>query len=53
MSRFKLYEIKILTISTIFKIIGAAEAAANLLLEFNMPEKNDDRLTKVKTGKLS
>ena len=52
MSRFKLYAIKILTISTTFKIIGAAEAAANLLLEFNIPEKNDDRLTKSKNGKV-
>ena len=38
------------TISTIFKIIGAAAAAANLLLEFKIPEKKDDRLTKKRNG---
>ena len=31
----------------IFKIIGAA-AAANLLLELRIPEKNDEMLTKNK-----
>ena len=33
-----------------FKIIGAAAAAANLLLAFRMPEKKDDKLTKSKNG---
>ena len=40
------------TISTIFKIIGAAAAAANLLLEFKIPEKNEDKLTNNKNGKV-
>ena len=34
----------------IFKIIGAAAAAANLLLEFKIPEKNEDKLTNNKNG---
>ena len=33
-----------------FKIIGAAEAAANLLFEFKIPEKKDDKLTNSKNG---
>ena len=33
-----------------FKIIGAAAAAANLLLEFKIPEKNYERLTNNKNG---
>ena len=49
---FKLwkYEIKILIIKITFKIIGAAAAAANLLFEFKIPEKNEDKLTKSKKG---
>ena len=39
-----------LKIKTIFKIIGAAAAAANLLLEFRIPAKKDDRLTNNKNG---
>ena len=39
-------------IKKIFNIIGAAAAAANLLLEFNIPEKKDDKLTKSKKGKV-
>ena len=39
-----------LPIKTIFKIIGAAAAAANLLLVFRIPEKKDDKLTKSKNG---
>ena len=35
-----------------FKIIGAAEATANLLWEFNIAEKKDDKLTKNKNGKV-
>ena len=31
---------------------GAAAAAANLLFEFNMPAKKDDRLTNNKNGKV-
>ena len=33
-----------------FKITGAAAAAANLLLEFKIPEKKDERLTNNKKG---
>ena len=33
-------------------MIGAAAAAANLLLEFSIPEKKEDRLTKSKKGKV-
>ena len=36
----------------IFKIIGVAEAAANLLWEFNIAEKKDDKLTNNKKGKV-
>ena len=39
-------------IITIFKIIGVAAAAANLLLAFKIPEKKDDRLTNNKKGKV-
>ena len=35
-----------------FKIIGAAAAAANLLWEFKIAEKKDARLTKNKNGKV-
>ena len=51
---FKLckYEIKILIIKITFKIIGAAAAAANLLFEFNIPEKKEDKLTNNKKGKV-
>ena len=34
----------------IFNIIGAADAAANLLWEFNIPAKKDDKLTNIKKG---
>ena len=30
--------------------MGAADAAANLLCEFNMAAKKDDKLTKIKNG---
>ena len=33
-----------------FNIIGAAAAAANLLFEFKIPEKKDDKLTNSKKG---
>ena len=33
-----------------FRIIGAAEATANLLCEFNIAEKNEDKLTNNKKG---
>ena len=39
--KFWKYEIKILIIKIIFKIIGAAAAAANLLFEFKIPEKKE------------
>ena len=39
-----------LNIKTIFKIIGAAAAEANLLFEFKIPAKKDERLTKNKKG---
>ena len=48
--RLSLYEATKLKIKTIFKMIGAAAAAANLLLEFNMPEKKEERLTNNKKG---
>ena len=48
--RFNTYEITKHKIKTMFKIIGAAAAAANLLLEFKIPEKNDERLTNNKNG---
>ena len=37
-------------IRTIFKIIGAAAASANLLWELSMAEKNDAKDTKIKNG---
>ena len=40
------------TIRTTFKIIGAADAAANLLCEFKMAEKKEDRQTSIKKGKV-
>ena len=48
--RSSLYEKAKLKIKTMFKMIGAAAAAANLLLEFKMPEKKDERLTNNKKG---
>ena len=45
-------EIIKLKIKIIFKIIGAAAAAANLLLEFRIPEKKEDKLTNNKKGKV-
>ena len=45
-----MYEVNRLNIRTIFKIIGAAAAAPNLLFEFKIPEKNDDKLTNNKKG---
>ena len=41
-----------MVIKTIFKIIGAAEAAANLLCEFKIAPKKEDRLTNIKKGKV-
>jgi hypothetical protein len=35
-----------------FNIIGAAAAAANLLFEFSIPEKKEDRLMNNKNGKV-
>ena len=35
-----------------FKMIGAADAAANLLWEFNIAEKKEDKLTNNKKGKV-
>ena len=35
-----------------FNIIGAAAAAANLLLELRIPEKKEDKLTNNKNGKV-
>ena len=37
-------------INKIFKIIGAAADKANLLCEFNIAAKNDDKLTNNKNG---
>ena len=39
-----------LKIKIIFRIIGAAAAAANLLLEFKIPEKKEERLMNIKKG---
>ena len=39
-----------MNIKIIFNIIGAAAAAANLLLEFKIPEKKDEILTNNKKG---
>ena len=36
----------------IFKIIGVADATANLLCELRIAEKKDDKLTKNKKGKV-
>ena len=41
-----------MNIKTIFNIIGAAEAAANLLCEFKIAPKKEDRLTNNKNGKV-
>ena len=41
-----------IAINKIFKIIGAADAAANLLWEFNIPEKKDARHINNKNGKV-
>ena len=38
--------------STIFKAIGAAAAAANLLFVFKIPASIEDKLTKSKKGKV-
>ena len=51
-SNSRQYEIIKLDIKIIFKIIGAAAAAANLLLELRIPAKNDDKLTNNKNGKV-
>ena len=48
LSNMKLFK---LDIKTIFKIIGAAAVAANLLLELRIPAKKDDKLTNNKNGK--
>ena len=37
-------------INTMLRTIGAAAAAANLLLVFKIPDNKDDRLTKSKNG---
>ena len=39
-------------IKTILRIIGAAEAAANLLWELRIAAKKEDRLTNIKNGKV-
>ena len=41
-----------ITIKIKFKIIGVADAAANLLYEFNIAPKNEDKLTNNKKGKV-
>ena len=41
-----------LKLKNIFKIIGAADATANLLCEFNIAEKKEDKLTNSKKGKV-
>ena len=42
-----------LIIKITFNIIGAADAAANLLFEFKIPEKKEDKLTNNKNGKVT
>ena len=49
---FKWFDKKSVIINNIFNIIGDAEAAANLLWEFNIAEKNEERLTNNKKGKV-
>ena len=44
------WEYNKINIKIIFKIIGAADAAANLLCEFNIAEKKEDKLTNNKKG---
>ena len=41
-----------LLIKMTFKIKGAAEAAANLLCEFKIAPKKEDKLTNIKNGKV-
>ena len=41
-----------MVIKTKFNTIGAAEAAANLLCEFNIAPKKEDKLTNNKKGKV-
>ena len=36
-----------------FNTIGAAAAAANLLFVFNIPDNNEERLTKSKKGNVN
>ena len=40
------------TIKTTFRIIGAADAAANLLCEFKIAEKKEDKQTSIRKGKV-
>ena len=47
-----MYEKIIEAIINKFRIIGAAAATANLLCEFRIPEKKDDKLTNSKKGKV-
>ena len=47
-----LWEIIKLKIKITFKIICAAAAAANLLFEFKIPEKKEERLINNKKGKV-
>ena len=49
---FKYFPKKRTPINTKFKIIGAADAAANLLWEFSIAEKKEDKLTNNKKGKV-
>ena len=45
-------KLKYLLFKTTFKIIRATAAAANLLFEFKIPEKKEERLTNNKNGKV-
>ena len=49
-SSFKYFPNNKIPIKTKFKIIGAAEAAANLLCEFRIAEKKEAKLTNIKNG---
>ena len=41
-----------INIKTILRIIGAADAAANLLCEFKIAAKKEDKLTNIKNGRV-
>ena len=48
----KYFPKKRIKINIMFKIMGAADAAANLLCEFNIAEKKEDKQTNIRKGKV-